>query len=517
MAESPDTGISVSELIDRDHPIPISARCVTGFIGRCRSGPVNRAIEISGTGEFARVFGGAWSGSLLPDAVEQYFRHGGLCAVVVRVANAADGAEIVLPGASGSLELVARNPGSGERLRAAVDYDAIQSGAGSVFNLTVQRLAGSSNRISDQEIFRRVSVDPDAENYVANELARSTLVRVKGEVAGHLPAATGGLDGTGDGSGYVTLNTPGTDGQQLTDYDLIGSVEEATGLFALNAAETLDFLYAPPATREASHGPAFYAAAEGYCLSRLCMLIADPAAGDPGPSANYRLHCVNPLESSHVTTYFPRPLQRRGARGAVPIGAALAGVLARETEAGSIAAGFDKAKPALARDYYLDAPLPEDVSRACSRAGINALLQRPDGRLMPASSLTTACGLYDDVSSLHVSRLVMFVRRALERNTRWLVFGDSPERLWRRLELQVEQFLQALCAAGAIRGNAAGGRNFVHCNTVTNARLDPAEHITRFLVGFTPADLQTPIVLSITQAPSAAQSARTAFAAAAEF
>ena len=51
-------------------------------------------------------------------------------------------------------------------------------------------------------------------------------------------------------AGYVSSNPDGDDGGPLTDYDVIGSATEHTGLFALRDAESFNFLCVPPLTRE---------------------------------------------------------------------------------------------------------------------------------------------------------------------------------------------------------------------------------------------------------------------------
>jgi hypothetical protein len=62
----------------------------------------------------------------------------------------------------------------------------------------------------------------------------------------------------------------------LSDYDLVGSVSRATGLFALNQIDHFDLLYLPPPEISRVPGPAAVLAAEIYCRKRGAMLILDP-------------------------------------------------------------------------------------------------------------------------------------------------------------------------------------------------------------------------------------------------
>lgn len=511
MAEVLDTGISVSELVDRDHRIPFENECVTAFIGRTLCGPQHRAVLIESSGEFARIFGRGWAGSLLAPTLDQYFKHGGKRAVVVRVANGASGAEILLPGASGDLHLVASNPGSGESMRAAVDFDGIETA--DRFNLTIQRLTGPNARITDQEIFRQVSVDSESCDYVVNELLSSRLVRVKGGVPAVRPLPTGGLNGTGEANGYVSMWRAGSDGEELTDYDLIGAADLMTGMFALDDVACFDFLYAPPPGSESSHGPVYLAAAERYCADRNALLIVDPPTTSGATDMGYVQSRLAGLASEHVMTYFPRPKYRRDSTQSVPVGAALAGILAERTDAGDVAATFDDVSAALTREYVTDCVLSPDRALAFARNGINALCNRGDGRLRPAYSVTTSKGLYDDVAALRIARLSSFVRRSLEFGTRWVVFGKPGHVLWRRLELQVGDFFADLGVRGLLRTNADEPGFFVHCNAVTNASSNPEDCETNFLVGFTPVGESTPVAFSFSQTASGSKSTRAAFVA----
>ena len=57
--------------------------------------------------------------------MQQFFENGGSNLYVVRVANNARGALVCLPASGSALVLRAMEPGSTERVRAAVDYDGI--------------------------------------------------------------------------------------------------------------------------------------------------------------------------------------------------------------------------------------------------------------------------------------------------------------------------------------------------------------------------------------------------------
>ena len=177
-----------------DQPIARLPGAVTAFVGRTVRGPVNQPVLLGSFADYQQVFGGLWQPSTLSYAVEQYFENGGRQAVVVRVINGGAPATISLPCGAEALTLEALSPGSREALRASIDYDNIGASEEKRFNLVVQRLrAAGSEHIEDQEIFRRVSVEPDTARFVATALQESALVRVTraGAVAAtgpHVPA-----------------------------------------------------------------------------------------------------------------------------------------------------------------------------------------------------------------------------------------------------------------------------------------------------------------------------------------
>ena len=155
-------------------------------------------------------------------------------------------ATLTLPCGGESLTLAALSPGSRESLRASVDYDNIRADEPDRFNLVVQRVrTPGSEHIVDQEIFRRVSVVPDTTRFVATALQESQLVRVRGPVPAMRPDRTV-RPGSRHPVGYVDSNPDGDDGAPLTDYDVIGSPEAGTGLFALATTEDVRLICIPP-------------------------------------------------------------------------------------------------------------------------------------------------------------------------------------------------------------------------------------------------------------------------------
>ncbi len=240
----------------------------TAFVGRTLRGPVNRPILIRSFTEFQHVFGGLWQPGPLGYAVEQFFDHGGREALIVRAINGARSATLTLSAGSAALRLRAVRPGTREYLRASVDYDNIAAEDTAEFNLTVQRVRTlGTAQVEDQEIFHRLSVLPAAAGYLPRAIADSQLIQAAGEMPPQRPDRT--LDAvSGLASGYVNSNSDGDDGAPLTDYDLIGSEIEQTGIFALSRAPYFNFLCIPPLSRDQDVGPVSLLVGARYCKER---------------------------------------------------------------------------------------------------------------------------------------------------------------------------------------------------------------------------------------------------------
>ena len=222
MADSPASGIELAQQSRNSHAIDRVPTGVAAFIGRTLKGPVNQALTVRSFAEFQQHFGGLWQPSTLSYAIEQFFENGGREARIVRVVNGARPPTITLPAGTAVLRLVALNPGSREYLRASVDYDGLTAAEQERFNLVVQRVrTAGSELVEDQEIYRRVSIEPGSGRYVSDMLLESRLVRVTGTVPTQRPDRSPGGPG-GVAIGYSLSNPDGDDGAPLTDYDVIG-------------------------------------------------------------------------------------------------------------------------------------------------------------------------------------------------------------------------------------------------------------------------------------------------------
>jgi len=481
------SSIVVTEGPGADNAIVRRPTAVTAFVGRALRGPVNRPIAVRSFAEFQHAFGGLWQPSTLSYAVEQYFENGGQVALIVRVVNGGAPATITLPCGDDTLTLAALSPGSREMLRASVDYDNIGANEPDRFNLVVQRVrAHGSERIEDQEIFRRLSATPGTTRYVAGALQESGLVRVRGAVPPTRPDQTF-RSGSRHPIGYVDSNPDGDDGGPLTDYDVIGSPEAGSGLFALASVEDLNFVCIPPLTRDRDVGPGTLMVAARLCRERRAMLIVDPpAAWDSCDDALQGLRGLD-FRSEYALMCFPRVVAFDRLRGRPEVFAncgAVAGTLARLDEQRSPwAAGPDD--ELLLRLGTRPRRLLTDAERQRLVAhGVNPLqaLRAVNPRSLPLKTLAGGSAESAEGALLTAQRRRLLLMNSIEIGTRWALFDASERGVWRKLERQVQSFLQPFADAGLFGPAGEPGAFQVVCDERLNGPEEVAAGRVNLLV-----------------------------------
>jgi hypothetical protein len=427
---------------------------VTAFIGRTERGPINEPVAVGSFERYRRIFGGHCDFSFVSHAVQHYFLHGGAEAVVVRVANRATRAAMDVPAQRQSLKLQARQPGSHEFLRVSIDYDGVEE-VPDCFNLVVQKLAGKeSHVVEDQELFPALSVDPASRRFVVDALKKSRLVRLAGPVPGARPDATR-AGHPGHPIPYIEMSRVGTDGDELTDYDIIGSNREGTGLFAFERGARFDLLCIPPAPG-GELGLTTFVAAERYCERRRAFLIWDPPAAwrtaSDAIAGARQFSCVG----RNAMTYFPRVRGRGDAvrfPNGLPACGAVAGALARTDAAGIWRAA---APAALKNTHTAVCDVGDRAAATLKRLGINAFVAA-GGRTELCGDVTLAGpGAASSLwRSLRRRRLLLFILNSIEQATAWVAERIESAYSPAALERQVQTFLERLFEQGALAGRTA--------------------------------------------------------------
>jgi uncharacterized protein len=482
-------GFQVEEERGPDENIARLGTARTAFVGRTLRGPVNRPVHLKGFAEFQHIFGGLWQPSPLGYAVEQFFNNGGREALVVRVINGARASTLSLKAGAGFLTLRAVRPGTREFLRASIDYDNVPAPQSVEFNLTVQRVrVQGTEQVEDQEIFSRVSVAPDAERRLDILLAESELISLAGELPAERPDRT--LDpASGLATRYVNSNADGDDGAPLTDYDLIGSQIDKTGLFALDATDYFNLLCIPPLARDQDVGPSSLLVAARYCKERRALLIVDPPATWHTADDALRGMREWQISNENALMYFPRILAHDKLRGHfesfAPCGA-VAGMLARSDESSPVW-GSAKIDDSIMRPGFRPSCLvSEDRRMRLAAMGVNTIQAVRSAARIGVAPRTLAAGTAGsaDWQNLAARRLALFILNCIERGTRWVVLAKPHQEVAELVESQVTTFFRWLHDAGAFGERPMDSSFFVVCDQRLNGApsADPCEF--QLLIGF---------------------------------
>jgi hypothetical protein len=467
LSDAVDRGITVTEIAAMDQPIDVSPETTAAFVGRALRGPLNTPVLITSFGDFQRRFGGSWSRSSLGPAVRQFFEHGGRRLFVVRVANNARGALLCLPASGSALVLRAVEPGSTERVRAAVDYDGIPADNDSLFNLTLQRINPSTGHIEDQEFFREVSWLEEGGEFVGDALTASEIARVERPYPVHRPECTTG-PGWQSASPYVDPVQAGTDGTELSDYDLVGSRKERTGLFALEQVGDFDILYLPPPGKGIDTGPAAILAGERYCRERGAMLIVDPRS--EWTSAAEASGGVRNLgyASPYMLGYYPRMGERGADDMARVAGGAIAGLLCKQDRTAGPWGDLDGPGLGLMRALVPAVDVDEADVALLHRVGLNVISNGSAGRSRVCGGLTMGRGSesHRPFSRLPVQRFCLRIVSTIAAATRWAVFAEDDGELERHVRAQVLTYLGCLDDLDAV----VDDRFLVRCGTSVDAQ-----------------------------------------------
>ncbi len=492
-----------------DQPIDVCAETTAAFVGRSLRGPLNKPVLVTSFGAFRRRFGDSWARSSLGPAARQFFDHGGKRLYIVRVANSARGAMLCLPANGSALVLRAVDPGSTEHIRAAVDYDGLDEDDDECFNLTLQRVNPATATVLDQEFFRKLSWSQESAAFVGDELARSEIAHVEMPYPTHRPERTT-VSGRLYEPAYVGHAQAGTDGNELTNYDLVGSRRNQSGVFALEQVEQFDLLYFPPPGKGYDAGPAAVLAAERYCRERGAQLVVDPSAEWASPDEAVRAVRDLGYASPNMLGYFPRVRLPDDADDVSrPAGGALAGLLCKQDRMYGAWSTLDQDGLNLNRRMKPDIELNSEDSILLARAGLNCLVCGLPGRSKVVGSVTMARGseAHRRFSALPVRRFCLQLVNAIAKGTRWAVFEAEDDKLAKRLDRQVSTYLSALRDLGAF----AEDNFIVQCDAGVSNRTDGKERGITILLVFHPVGSDEPVSLTLHQTASGFRVGSTAF------
>jgi hypothetical protein len=555
-------GVYIEEIPSGVRTITGVATSITAFIGRTRTGTVNKAAVINSFADFERDFGGLWSESAVGYAVRDFYMNGGSQAVIVRLYHAEDGANpkpaksklSIGDTAAKAIKLEAASEGRwGAHLRATVDRQVSEDVAlrlgltkDDLFNLTVWNAASAAA----PERFFNLSVKDSPRRIDRIVKEESKLVVWDGTFPTaaadlpEIPTLAGNATKsdavtakekewqTARNSGAADANTKKTeldalikarldavsDGVALTkaaDFTPANAELDKKGLYALEQADLFNLLCIPPyadaaGVPNANVEPALVAEAAAYCERRRAMLLVDPPSGWTSKTTARTEFTDTAADkvgtrSRNAALFFPRlkqpnPLKEDRVEEFVPCGA-IAGVLARtDTQRGvwKAAAGLDAT---LVGVPQLSVMLTDAENGELNQLGVNCLRAFPlAGRVVwGARTLRGADQLADEYKYVPIRRLALYIEESLYRGTQWVVFEPNDEPLWAQIRLNVGAFMHNLFRQGAFQGRTPRDAYFVKCDGETTTQNDRNLGIVNVVVGFAPLKPAEFVIIKIQQ------------------
>lgn len=532
-------GVYVEELPSSVRPVVGVSTSTAAFVDVFARGPANRAVKVSGPGDFERAFGGLCAFSEASYAINQFFVNGGAEAWVVRVLPGdATKARTAIPvegaGASGSpagsFAVSAKSEGAwGSDLLVGVQYPDPDDGTS--FDVVVGQAGTSAGKPSVvvREVFRSVNSSTASTRYFGTVIGAGSALIDLADPGGGRPAlqqsAAGTSGGTSGGSGTTTvrprdlasskdpqwfypLADEGDDGTLHGDAGfsgdafaqaLAGSPAAESGMWALDtiAPDIFNILCIPAMALIGDTGRAtLLPEAEDFCSDRRAMLLVDPPDDQDDQTSTSGLSdamwaCKDTIDPHpNAAAYFPRltvPDPVVGGTRTVGPSGTVAGIWAR-TDASR---GVWKAPAGTDATLFGATPvltMTEAVSDRFNPVGINVLRTFPvfnsvvwGARTRAGADLAASQWKY-----VPVRRTALYIEESLREGLQWVVFEPNDEPLWSQIRLNVGSFMQRLFRQGAFAGTTPAQAYLVKCDSDTTTADDVSVGVVNVLVGFQP-------------------------------
>ncbi len=510
-------GVYIEEIPTAIRTIKGVSSSIAAFIGRASMGEVNQAKRVFSFADYTRSFGGLWKKSNMSYALYHYFQNGGNQAIIVRVYNPETSingdkingkATFTIKGSN--LEFEAANPGEwGKRLEITIDHNIDTDNLDkeeTIFNLTID-----DKKTLTSENFHNLSVKIDSPRFIKNILQNeSNLIRVLGDVPNERPPEATTKDNTELPNTISLVLESASDGDPIEDSNIIGNLNDRTGIYALDDVD-FNLLCIPPYQEDETPSGAVYSKALDYCEKRRAILIVDPPtswntkAKPMDPNIGIDSPGFQPKRHKNAAIYFPRikandPESNNIIRDFVPCGA-VAGVITRTDIERGVWKSPAGDKATLIGISGLSNQLTDKENGKLNQLGINCL------RIMPvigpvvwgARTMRGADRLADQWKYLSVRRVALYIEESLYRGTQWVVFEPNDEPLWSQIRLNVGKFMHEMFIQGAFQGTAPKEAYFVKCDKETTTQYDIDRGIVNIIIGFAPLKPAEFIIIKIQQ------------------
>jgi len=147
--------------------------------------------------------------------------------------------------------------------------------------------------------------------------------------------------------------------------------------------------------------------------------------------------------------------------------------------------------------FGLERTITEGQQDILNSLGVNCLrLLRDRGLLVWGARTMASDPLWKYVS---VRRLLLYLERSIEEDTRWVVFEANDEKLWAKVKQVVTQFLTRVWKDGALMGTTTEEAFFVKCDRTTMTQDDINNGKLVVLVGVAPVKPAEFVIFRIAQ------------------
>jgi phage tail sheath protein FI len=170
-------GVYVVEAPSGVHTITGVATSIAAFFGQASKGPIDSPVECLSYSDYTRNFGAPASDANLAQSVQQFFSNGGANCFVVRLADGANPAQVMLLDIAKQpvLNLSAASPGVwGNGLAVTVDYNTPTPD--STFNLRATYTDGGV--VTQTESFSNLSMDTGSQRYAPTFITQSSQLLI---------------------------------------------------------------------------------------------------------------------------------------------------------------------------------------------------------------------------------------------------------------------------------------------------------------------------------------------------
>jgi hypothetical protein len=300
---------------------------------------------------------------------------------------------------------------------------------------------------------------------------------------------------------------PGADGLPPTTTELVGSITDRTGLYALDAVDVVNILAIPSMkTLDSDSLAPLLTTAIKYCEQRYAMLLVDlPATVTTPQQAMAWMQENATLASANAAVYFPNLVIADPLNGYLPLTVAPSGTIAGLYARTDNAVGVWKAPAGVGAKLTgvtaVSYKMTDQENGLLNPAGVNALRNLPVYGNVCWGARTTVGN--DKLSSewkyVPVKRLALYIEESLLHGLQWVVFEPNDEPLWSSIRLNVGTFMNNLYLAGAFQGTTTREAYFVNCDSSTTTQTDIDAGVVNVVVGFAPVKPAEFVIISIQQ------------------